>query len=176
LTDFRAREVAAEKRPDLMPRPAEDMGIKLLSVKKRNGEPYGIEHWIELLQPLIGNEVRELYEHMRAGGKIVLPEKFFGSITHRMAIVQQEMLDFGMDRESFEHGVVKGLKEGSRAEKAGLKEADRIIRSSHVWECVDTFEAEMELVVEREEVEKTITYWPRSIETVECLQFIKLER
>ena len=58
LTDFRTRKVAEEKRPDLMPRPAEDMGIKPLALKKRNGEPHGIEQWIEHLQPLMVNEVR----------------------------------------------------------------------------------------------------------------------
>jgi hypothetical protein len=175
LTDYRSRVVAEEKRPDLMPRPMEDMAIRSMALKKRNGERYDINQWIEHLEPLMGDEIRKLYEHMKSGAKIILPERFFGSKTHRMANVQQEMLEFGVDRDSFELGVVKGLKEGSRAEKAGLKEGDKIIGSSNLWKCVDTFEAEMEVVVEREGDEKTIRYWPRSIERVESLKFVKLE-
>jgi predicted metalloprotease with PDZ domain len=175
LTDFRTRKIAEEKRPDLMPRPMEDMAIKPLSLKKRKREPYGIEQWLELLEPLMGDEVGELYKHMRSGSKIVLPEKFFGPKTHRIVTIQQEMSDFGMDRESFDVGVVRALKEGSRAEKAGFKEGDNIVRSSHLWKCVDAFEAQMEVVIERGGVEKAVNYWPRSIEKVDCLKFVKLE-
>ena len=175
LTDFRARKVAEKKRPDLMPRPIEDMAMKCLAIKRRNGDHEGIETWIELLQPLMGEEVRELYEHMKSGSKIILPEKFFGPTTHFMKSIQQEKLDFGMDRESFEKGIVMGLKERSRAERAGLKEGDTIIRSSRVWKCVDTFEAEMEVVAQRDGVEKTVTYWPRSIERAESLKFVKID-
>lgn len=175
LTDFRTRVVAEEKRKDLMPRPTEDMAIKPLDMKKRNGEPHGIEQWIVLLEPLMGNEVRELYEQMKSGAKIMLPEKFFGPKTHRMARVKMEMLDFGMERSSFETGVVRGLKMGSRAQMAGLVEGDRIVRTSTVWRCVDHFEADMEVFVLREEVEVIVRYWPRSTEKVECLKFVKLE-
>ena len=175
LTDFRTRKAAAEKRPDLMPRPVEDIAMKPLAIKKLKGEPHGIDQWIELLEPLMGDKVRELYVHMKSGSKIMLPEKFFGPTTHRMATVQQEMLDFGMDRESFEEGVVRGLIEGSRAEKAGLRQGDKIVKSSCLWKCVDDFGAEMEVVILRDEVEKTVVYWPRSIEKASCLKFVKLE-
>jgi predicted metalloprotease with PDZ domain len=151
------------------------MAIKPLALRKRNREPHGIEQWLELLEPLMGNEIYELYEDMKSGSKIILPEKFFGPKTHLMKSIQQEMLDFGMDRESFEDGIVMSLKEGSRAEKAGLREGDKIVRSSHVWKCVDTFEAEMEVVIERDGVETTMSYWPRSIEKVESLKFVKIE-
>ena len=174
LMDFRARIVAEEKRPDLMPRPVEDLAIKPLAANKRDGQPHGIEQWIELMKPLMGDEFQDLYEHMRSGRKIILPEKFFGSKTHRMASVKQETLDFGMDRESFTVEVVRGLKVGSRAEKAGLREGDRILSSSEVWKCVDHYEAEMELVVEREGVGEVLRYWPRSGEKVESLKFVKI--
>ena len=175
LTDFRTRVVAREKRPDLMPRPMEDMAIKPLALRQQKGEPHGIEQWIELLEPLMGNEVRELYERMISREKISLPERFFGPTTHLMKTIQQEMLDFGMDRESFGEGIIKGLKERSRAEKAGLREGDKIVKSSPVWACVDHFEAEMKVVIERDGIEQTVSYWPRSIEKVKCLKFVRIE-
>jgi hypothetical protein len=175
LVDFRTRKVAEEKRPDLMPRPLEDMAIKPLALARRKGEPHGIEQFLELLEPLMGKAVRELYEQMKSGSTISLPEKFFGPKTHRMARLHMEKLDFGMDRNSFESGVVKGLKMGSRAEEAGLKEGDKLLRMSPAWKCVDHFEEEMEVVTEREGVETTMKYWPRSFVKVECLKFVKTE-
>ena len=109
LTDFRTRKVAEEKIPDLMPRPMEDMAIKPLALKKRKGEAHGVEQWVQLLEPLTGDEVRDLLEHMKSGKKIILPERFFGPTTHRMATIQQEVLDFGMNRDSLEEGSVRGL-------------------------------------------------------------------
>ena len=108
LTDFRTRVIAEEKRPGLVPRPMEDMAIKPLALRKRKGKLHGIEQWIELLEPLIGNEVRGLYEHMISGGKIMFPERFFGPTTHLMKTIQQEMLDFGMNRDGFEEGLSWG--------------------------------------------------------------------
>jgi predicted metalloprotease with PDZ domain len=153
----------------------EDMAIKPLAFKKRKGEAHGVKQWVQLLEPLMGDETRKLYEHMECGEKILLQEKFFGPKTYRMATIQQEMLDLGMDRESLEEGFVRGLKEASRAEKVGLKEGDRIVKSSHVWKSVDDFEAEMKVIVEHDGIQKRAAYRPRSMETVECLKFVKTE-
>jgi hypothetical protein len=80
-----------------------------------------------------------------------------------------------MNRGSFDDGVVRGLKDGSRAEQAGLKEGDRIVRSSYLWRCVDHFEEQMKVVVEREGVETDIKYWPRSFEMAKSWQMVKVD-
>jgi hypothetical protein len=48
--DIRTRWLAVGK----IMRPVEDLAIKPFSKRRANSEPYGIEEWIELLQPLLG--------------------------------------------------------------------------------------------------------------------------
>ncbi|KAE8451031.1 hypothetical protein EG329_004703 [Mollisiaceae sp. DMI_Dod_QoI] len=166
-TDLRARRMSELKRP------IEDLGIKPLSKMRASGKPYGIEQWIDLLDPLMGEELKQRYEDFVAGRTILLDVGLFGAKTHYLKQVDQEILDFGMDQKSFEYGLVMDLKNGSRAEDAGLKEGDRILGSSHQWRCVDHFEAEMEVVVERDGEEKKINYWPRSHEKAKSWQMAK---
>jgi hypothetical protein len=96
--------------------------------------------------------------------------------SHILVKVKQEVLDFGMDKQAMEEeGIMNGLKVGSRAEKAGLREGDRILRSSYAWKCVDDFEEMIEVVVLREGKEKRLKWWPRSWEQVESWQMVKVE-
>jgi len=170
--DIRTRWLAVGK----IMRPVEDLAIKPFSKRRATGEPHGIEEWIELLQPLLGEETRERYEDMLAGRVILIDVRLFGGGgSHILKQTDMEFLDFGMDRESFEEGVVRGLKAGSRAEQAGLKEGDRIVKSSYLWRCVDHFEEKMTVAIEREGVEMEIMYWPRGFEMAKSWQMVKVD-
>ncbi|KAE9368515.1 hypothetical protein N431DRAFT_428298 [Stipitochalara longipes BDJ] len=170
--DIRTRWLAVGK----IMRPVEDLAIKPFSKRRAIGEAHGIEEWIALLEPLLGAETRERYEDMLSGKVILIDVRLFsGAGTHILKQIDMEILDFGMDRNSFEEGVVKGLQEGSRAEQAGFKEGDRIVKSSYLWRCVDYFKEKMKVVVEREGVETEIEYWPRSFETAKSWQMIKVD-
>jgi hypothetical protein len=57
-----------------------------------------------------------------------------------------------------------------------LKEGDRIVKSSYLWRCVDHFEEEMKLVIERQGVDTEIGYWPRSFEIAKSWQMVKVDR
>jgi hypothetical protein len=74
-----------------------------------------------------------------------------------------------------EGGVVRGLKEGSRAEIAGLKEGDRITWSSHAWKCAEDFAAKVEVVVDRDGKSFNVTFWPRAHEKAKSWQMVKVE-
>jgi hypothetical protein len=76
-------------------RPVEDLAIKPFSKKRANGESHGIEDWIELLQPLLGDEARERYEEMLSGKTILIDVRLFGAKTHTLKQVDQEILDLG---------------------------------------------------------------------------------
>lgn len=167
-TDFRVRKLSDLKRP------LEDIAIKVLAKKRAAGEPHGIWEWLDLLRPLMGHEARDLFESMRRGNVILLPRELFGASSHYLKPVEQEILDFGMDRESFEDGVVTGLRKFTRAEEAGLKEGDKILWHSPPWKCVDHFEAQMELFVESGGVEKRIVYWPRAFDKAQSWQMVKV--
>ncbi|KAF8865277.1 hypothetical protein BDZ45DRAFT_441517 [Acephala macrosclerotiorum] len=166
-TDLKIRRMSELKRP------IEDLGMKPLAKLRAAGEPYGIEQWKALLEPLMGTEFTQRYEDFIAGRTILLIPELYGAKTHYLKQVDQELLDFGMDQKCFEYGLVMELKSGSRAEEAGLKEGDKILWSSHEWRCVDHFDVEMEVIVERDGEEMPIKYWPRTHEKVKSWQMIK---
>jgi hypothetical protein len=62
------------------------------------------------LQPVLDNEARERYEDMLSRKVILIDVRLFGAKTHILKQVDQEILDFGMDRGSFEDDVVRGFK------------------------------------------------------------------
>jgi hypothetical protein len=171
-TDLAARKLVEQTKPPQ--RPIEDLAIKPLAARKRNGQPHGIEEWIALLTPLMGRDAEDRYRDMCSGKLILLPPELFGAKSHRFMPIKQEILDFGMDRESFDIGLVKGLKKGSRAEEAGLKEGDRIVWNSQLWRCVDDFEAELEVIVRRDAKDMKVKYWPRAWEKADSWQLIKI--
>jgi hypothetical protein len=58
-------------------------------------------------------------------------------------------LEYGLDLDSFDERVVKGLRDGSRAKEAGLVEGDKIVWNSYPWQCAGDYEKKMEVLVER---------------------------
>ncbi|KUJ24363.1 uncharacterized protein LY89DRAFT_19463 [Mollisia scopiformis] len=169
-TDLKARRMSK------LVRPIEDLGMRPLSKMRGDGKPHGIEQWMGMLEPLMGDELTRRYDDFIAGRPALLEVDLYhvrGPGTHYLKQVDQEFLDFGMDRKSFEYGIVMDLKSGSRAEEAGLREGDKLLWSSHQWKCVDHFDAEMEVSVERDGDEKKIKYWPRSHEKAKSWQMIK---
>jgi predicted metalloprotease with PDZ domain len=121
------------------------------------GKPHGINQWIELLQPLMGDEAMQRYQEMLSGSTILLPVEVFGAKTHYLKQVDQEILDFGMERSSFDEGAVRGLKKGSRAEEAGLRDGDKIVRSSYIWRCEYLFERSSSL--QKQNADYSIQVW-----------------
>lgn len=166
-TDLKARRMSDLKRP------IEDLGIRPLSRLRATGKPHGLEQWMDRLEPLMGDELTRRYDDFLTGRTALLLVELYGAKTHYLKQVDQEILDFGMDRKSFDYGIVMDLKSGSGAEEAGLKEGDKILSSSHQWKCVDHFEAVMEVLVERDGEEKKFTYWPRSHEVAKSWQMVK---
>jgi predicted metalloprotease with PDZ domain len=171
--DFRARDIS--KSTLKLQRPIEDLAIKVLAQKRAKDEPYGIDQWIDLLWPLMGDDVLLKYEAMHQGTITLLPTELFGAKTHKLIYCEQEKLDFGMDRESFDLGIVTNLKPRSRADQAGLIEGDVIVWSTHLQRCVDHFEEEMDVVVMRNGKEHRIRYWPRMLSKADSWKMVKLE-
>ena len=90
----------------------------------------------------------------------------------------QEIWDSGFEAGSLITRVVKGLKRGSRAEKAGVREGDRILKNRAMGLVECGMEWWEKLVVEREVGDwgverKEIVYWPRGAEKVECWELEK---
>lgn len=108
--------------------PLEDIVLFPLANEQATGKAHGIKQFVELLTPIMGNEMQQRFEDFCNGTTILLPETLFGDSRQYLKQVDDCSLDFGMDRESFTEGVVRGLTVGTRAEIAGFKNGDKIIR------------------------------------------------
>ncbi|KAL5326945.1 hypothetical protein ACEPPN_004634 [Leptodophora sp. 'Broadleaf-Isolate-01'] len=172
-TDFAARKLVEKTMPPQ--RPIEDLAIKRLAIRKKQGESHGINDWLDLLTPLMGSDARRRYEDMSRGEVILLPVEVFGAKTHRLVQRDQEILDLGMDRSLFEQGMVRAIKDGSRAMAAGLEDGDRITWSSHFWRCAEDFSAEIKVIVNREGKVFETKFWPRAHEKARSWQMVKVE-
>jgi hypothetical protein len=168
-----AIDLRARRMSDLT-RPVEEIAIKPFAKSVAEGKSYGIETFIDLMKPLMGDEVEKMYEEMLLGKLIRFPVSLFGAKTHYMKRVDQEVLDFGFETGSFEKGRINRLKVGSRAMKAGLREGDTILSTSEIWRFFDHIDAEIEIVVLRDGEEERIRYWPRSVEKVESWQLVEI--
>ncbi|PVH87156.1 hypothetical protein DL98DRAFT_649445 [Cadophora sp. DSE1049] len=169
--DMRARQLAKEKLKTI--RPVEDIAMIPLANNKVRGDAHGIQEWMHFLTPIMGYEIQQRYDDFCNGTTILLPESLYGAETHYLKQIEQPILDFGMDRESFSKGVVKDLKMGSRAEVAGLMDGDKILWSSHKWRCADDDNAPMDLEIERKGVRRNIRYLPRAFEMAKSWEMVK---
>jgi hypothetical protein len=81
---IRGADIAARHLFDVTKRPIEDPGVKPLARKKASGDPHGIED-LGMLQSLMGDKARDIYEDMCKDSVMLLPVGgLFGPETHRL--------------------------------------------------------------------------------------------
>ncbi|KAG4442455.1 hypothetical protein IFR05_002057 [Cadophora sp. M221] len=160
--NLRVRQIAEDKLKTT--RPIKDTDLMPLVGNKPRGKVLGIKQWIELLTPLVGVDIQTRYKEFCNGTIILLPETLYGTKAHYLKQVDDAILDFGVDRESFTEGLMKGLRVGTRAEIGHLRSGEKILWSSHEWRCVDDSDATMEVVVERNGAPRRLKYLPRTFE------------
>lgn len=155
-----------------------DSIIYELLERKRNRKPYMLQDWLTIVERELGQSGIDEYHDM-ANGVLVIPPTDFLPAEYGMKLVRQdqEVLEFGFNGDSIDNRVIGGLKPGSRADKAGLKEGDRILENTFSWEVGDDFDAKMNLTVQRQDGAALrvleISYWPRTFEKVECYQVVR---
>ncbi|KAL5314730.1 hypothetical protein ACEPPN_017376 [Leptodophora sp. 'Broadleaf-Isolate-01'] len=172
--DLRVRQIAEEKLGKT--RPIVDAPLVSLASNKPHGKVLGIKQWIKLLQPLMGNEIQRRYKEFCKGTTILLPETLYGTKAHYLKQVDEAILDFCINRESFTKGVMRGLRVGTRAEIGNLRNGEKILWSSHEWRCVDNGDATMEVVVERNGAPKRLKYLPRAFEVTKSWEMRTREK
>ncbi|MCJ1314322.1 hypothetical protein MMC25_008003 [Agyrium rufum] len=147
--------------------------VQDLIERRRKGLPVTEREWIDEVARAMGGRGRDVVERnvRRQWVRMVLEE------------CEQELLEFGFDESSLEGArILKGLKEGSRAEAAGLREGDKLVRWTFLWQLMDDYDKDMRIVVEREYcgveqgkmVEKEFVYRPRTWEKVESWRFVDI--
>ncbi|KAL2063465.1 hypothetical protein VTL71DRAFT_5270 [Oculimacula yallundae] len=143
--------------------PIEKAMIALANNKER-GSTNSFQLWMQLLAPLMGDEIQQIYSDFWNGTPIPAPACLTGFNGCYPSQVEDLVLEFGMARESFSEGVVRGLQESTRAYISGVKNDDKIMWSTHEWRCVDDSDTCMELVIERNRKQIKVKYLPRSFD------------
>ncbi|KAI1774276.1 peptidase m61 domain-containing protein [Hypoxylon cercidicola] len=168
-------KVGAQLREKSKGKTTLDTVVLELLERKRSGQSYKLKDWLEIVRRELGqSKVDEYYE--MANGKLVIPQTDVLPPEYGMRLVRQdqETLELGFNARSINDRVVSGLKQGTRASEAGLKDGDKILESGFSWEVGDDYTATMNMVVQRPPgpagKEISISYWPRTYEKVECYQ------
>lgn len=146
--------------------------VELLDGAKE-GIPMTWNRFVELADLYTaGKASLRLTELMEEG--ITAPAADFFGPEYTVEKVAAPVMDNGFDdtvRYSHDQ-VVTGVKPGSNAEKAGLRNGDVILKASSEWEAVDDENMHLVYQVRRGETELTIEFLPRG-EKVPCWQYVK---
>lgn len=132
----------------------------ILEINRRQdeGEEIGTERWQDLLAERIGEEARDRFAAMAAGETIVPPDN---ALAPCFEVYEDEILPFELGFDRMNLGRVTSLEVGSRAERAGLEEGDRIESITPLDDLYGDQRARMEIVVERDGETLTLDYLPR---------------
>ncbi|KAK3386426.1 hypothetical protein B0H63DRAFT_467770 [Podospora didyma] len=131
------------------------------------------EDFIELLAGIVGNDTaRGSFAAMTSGSLIVPSGDAFARFGLKMVRRDAEKLDLGFDSR-YLGSRVQELKTGSRAEQAGLREGDQIVRSWALWGAGDSLDNQIEVVVRRNGSDLAVRYLPRSYDKVENWEWVE---
>ena len=131
------------------------------------------EHFVGVLGDYIGKTAAEAsFEEMKSGKLIAPTPDSLARFGLRMVRKDAENLELGFSEGSLGRRIITDLVPGSRAEEAGLRGGDEIMRFWVFSTAGDSLANELKIVVKRDGKEIAITYRPRSYERVECYQWV----
>ncbi len=145
--------------------------IRRMIVLKREDFPITLETWLDLLRAEIGDEGPRIHQAMMAGELMLPPSNAFGPCFARTT-KKIRIFEIGFDMASTvgPNKIVRGLKAGSEAAKAGVRDGDRIISGG----AGDSVQADVNqpitLKLERAGQPLSVTYLPRG-EAVDAYQW-----
>ncbi|KAH6839469.1 hypothetical protein B0I37DRAFT_347912 [Chaetomium sp. MPI-CAGE-AT-0009] len=124
------------------------------------------EEFLEVLSGFVGNEAAEASLSAMLNGTLVVPSAdCFAKFGLRMLRKDAELFDIGFV--STQQKVVSFTSNSTRAQEAGLRVGDEIVRMWGAWGASDSLDNMMQVVARRDGREFTVEYWPRSYEKVE---------
>ena len=128
----------------------------------RRGQPVNEAVWLDLLRKEIGEQGPAIHRSMMSGGLMLPASEDFGPCFHR-TIRKIRQFDLGFDNASIipAEKIVRGLKPGSEAEKAGLREGDKITYAVALDAVQGDVTRMLNLQVTRDGKTFPLTYLPR---------------
>lgn len=137
--------------------------------------PTQSEHFVTALGDFVGKENAEASFRLFTSGDLIVPAAD-SVVRFRMKMERTscEKLELGFSEGSLGTGVISELVAGSRAEEAGLREGDKLVRSWGFSTAGDSLDNKLKVVVRRGEEQVAITFRPRSREKVDCYQLVDM--
>ena len=139
--------------------------ILVMMQRAKDRQPVTEEVWVDLVRKELGEEGVAVHKSMMAGG-LMLPESGdFGSCFRR-ATTKMRQFDLGFDNASIVSNpkVIKGLKPGSEAEKAGLRNGDVLTYGVALDSVQGDIDRLFEVQVTRDGKTFPLSYKPRGAE------------
>lgn len=145
--------------------------IQTMIVRARDSKPLTEAVWLEVLQAEIGNDGPALHRTMMSGGLMLPASDDFGACFRR-TIKQIRQFDLGFDNKSIlgAEKIIQGLKAGSEAEKAGLRNGDKITYAVALDAVQGDVNRTITIQVTRDGKTFPLTYLPRG-EAVDAYQW-----
>lgn len=147
--------------------------VRTMVARARAGERMTEAAWLDLLRAEIGDDGPAVHRSMMSGG-LMLPESEDFGPCFRRTIRKIRRFDLGFDNASLlgAEKIVRGLRPGSEAARAGLRDGDRITYAV----ALDAVQADvtrmLELQVTREGRTFPLTYLPRG-DAVDAYQWAR---
>ena len=148
-----------------------DQLVQTMIDRKRAGQSPDLAEWVSLLQDALGARGKQEFDDMMAGKLILPPSDAFGPCFARTtAPLRRYELGFDTTVLAEPSRIVRGLVEGSAAERAGLRNGDHIVKPVPQDAIQADQHATLALLIARDGKEFPITYLPRG-ETVRAYQW-----
>ena len=136
--------------------------IQAMIDRGRNAQPVSEAVWLDMLRAEIGEDGPAVHRSMLSGG-LMLPESDDFGPCFRRTTKPIRQFDLGFDNKSIvgAEKVIQGLKAGSEAEKAGLRNGDKITYAVALDAVQGDVTRVLELQVTRDGRTFPLTYLPR---------------
>ena len=135
--------------------------VKEIYRRQKASQPYTIETWLDLVGKEIGvDQAKAAYKAMVAGEVLHPANRFAGCLVARPKTMRT--FELGFDRGSLgDTRIVRGLKAGSEADKAGVRDGDQIVSETGMLEARKDEANSLTLTLKRDGAERTVTFLPR---------------
>ncbi|MEV4363179.1 hypothetical protein [Nonomuraea sp. NPDC049625] len=143
-------------------RPLDELVLTVLD-RKRAGEKVGVPEWVDLVVAELGEQARRDFAALEAGEWMVPASDALGP-PFRREDLRDRVAEVGFDLGSMETGVVAGLVAGSAADRAGMREGDRILAGPSGSDLAKGSPAEVTFTLGRGSRRLEVSYEPRGAE------------
>lgn len=149
-------------------RSLDDLVLEVLR-RQRKGEAVGLQAWKDLVVRELGPGARDDFEGM-VEGRTIVPAADALAPCLKLEKIAERPLERGF--QDVNTAVVTKLVAGSNAERAGLREGDRIVEMTETRDLQADETREMVITIERDGQRQTMRYLPRG-EPVESYRFVR---